>query len=225
MKRKPPQKDELFVKLMLTTLDAPAWRALSHGARSVYIALKRRLRNDGNNNGKIFLSGRQAETELRSKREYIARWFQELEHYGFIVMTARLSRHRRQRQGTTLAPDRGRLRGRPAKSRFPALERHQIRRLEKKSRPLKGDHLGPQMGAIRLAPKTGPYELKTPRGQMGAISRCVYPSSRSGSGAPGVAAGTGARQVLDGEDRAANGEPHLSLYKRKFDEIGTKKFN
>jgi hypothetical protein len=86
MKRKPPQKDELFVKLMLTTLDAPAWRALSHGARSVYIALKRRLRNDGNNNGKIFLSGRQAEAELRSKRDYIARWFKELEHYGFIVM-------------------------------------------------------------------------------------------------------------------------------------------
>ena len=92
MKQRPTRpakrkKTELFVKVMLETLDAPAWRAMSHGARSLYVALKRRCRNDLRNNGKIFLSQRQAETELGSKRRYLARWFRELEYYGFIVMT------------------------------------------------------------------------------------------------------------------------------------------
>jgi hypothetical protein len=44
MKQRPTRpakrdKTELFVKVMLETLDTPAWRALSHGARSLYIAL------------------------------------------------------------------------------------------------------------------------------------------------------------------------------------------
>ena len=81
------QNTELFVKLMLETLDAPAWRALSHGARGLYVALKRRHQLDTNNNGNIFLSQRQAVVELGSNRSYVARWFRELEHYGFIVMT------------------------------------------------------------------------------------------------------------------------------------------
>jgi hypothetical protein len=80
-------KGELFIKVMLETLDAPAWRAMSLGARCLYIALKRRCRNDANNNGNIFLSQRQAEIELGSKRRYVARWFRELEYYGFTVMT------------------------------------------------------------------------------------------------------------------------------------------
>lgn len=88
MKRKrKPEKTDLFVKVMLDTLDTSAWRAMSHGARSLYVALKRRLRNDLSNNGKIFLSQRQAEAELGSSRRYVGRWFRELEHYGFIVMT------------------------------------------------------------------------------------------------------------------------------------------
>ena len=81
------QNTELFVKVVLETLDARAWRALSHGARSLYVALKRRCRNDRNNNGKIFLSQRQAAIELGSHRDYVARWFRELEYYGFTVMT------------------------------------------------------------------------------------------------------------------------------------------
>ena len=31
-----------FVPLILTTLDSPAWKAMSHGARSLYVALRRR---------------------------------------------------------------------------------------------------------------------------------------------------------------------------------------
>jgi len=79
--------EELFVKVMLDTLDAPAWRALSHGARSLFIALRRRHRLNDNNNGRIFLSQRAAEREIGSDTNQITRWFRELEHYGFIVMT------------------------------------------------------------------------------------------------------------------------------------------
>jgi hypothetical protein len=81
------EKTELFTKVLHETVDAPAWRALSHGARSLYVALKRRYRSDQNNNGKIFLSQREAEIELDSSRRYVRRWFCELQYYGFIVMT------------------------------------------------------------------------------------------------------------------------------------------
>ena len=72
---------------MLETLDAPAWRALSHGARSLYIALKRRLRNRHKQQRKnlpVATTGRDR-TWLKSPLR--RRWFRELEHYGFIVMT------------------------------------------------------------------------------------------------------------------------------------------
>jgi len=71
-----------FVMVLIDTLDAPAWRAMSLGARMLYIALRRR------NNGRIFLSQRNAAKELGSHHNEIARWFRELRYYGFIVMTA-----------------------------------------------------------------------------------------------------------------------------------------
>jgi hypothetical protein len=75
-----------FVPLLHTTLDTPAWRACSHGARSLYVSLKRKYSPNTHNNGRIFLSERDAQKELRSNRDQIRRWFQELQHYGFIVM-------------------------------------------------------------------------------------------------------------------------------------------
>jgi hypothetical protein len=77
-----------FVPVLINTLDQPAWRALSHGARMLYIALKRRYSIKLHNNGRIFLSQRNAAKELGSHHNEIARWFRELQHYGFIVMTA-----------------------------------------------------------------------------------------------------------------------------------------
>jgi hypothetical protein len=76
-----------FVPLLIETLDAPAWRAVSHGAARLYIALRRRYSPHRHNNGHIYLSLRVAHKELRSDPKQIARWFRELEHYGFIVMT------------------------------------------------------------------------------------------------------------------------------------------
>ena len=55
-----------FVPLLIATLDTPAWRALSHGARSLYVGLKRRYSPNSHNNGRLFLSQRDAEKELGS---------------------------------------------------------------------------------------------------------------------------------------------------------------
>lgn len=76
-----------FVMVLLATLDCPAWRAMSHGARSLYIALKRRYGQRIQNNGRLFLSQRNAADELGSHPGQIARWYRELQYYGFIVMT------------------------------------------------------------------------------------------------------------------------------------------
>ena len=40
--------DGQFVPLLHATMDCPAWRAASHGARSLYIALKRRVPRERN---------------------------------------------------------------------------------------------------------------------------------------------------------------------------------
>lgn len=74
-----------FVPLLIDTLDSPAWRALSHGAARLYVALRRQYSPSRHNNGGIFLSQRQAQHALRSNRSQISRWFRELQHYGFIV--------------------------------------------------------------------------------------------------------------------------------------------
>jgi hypothetical protein len=89
MSRHKDRKDRLppFVPLLIATLDAPAWRALSHGAARLYVALRRRYSQNQHNNGRIYLSLRVAHKELRSDPKQIARWFHELEHYGFIVKT------------------------------------------------------------------------------------------------------------------------------------------
>ena len=69
--------------LLVTTLDSPAWRETSHGAKLLFVALKRRGQNGRN---RAYLSYRVAERELKSSRRKIREWFAELEHYGFIVL-------------------------------------------------------------------------------------------------------------------------------------------
>jgi hypothetical protein len=81
------QKSPPFVMIQRTVLDSPAWRAMSHGARSLYLALRRRYNNDFHNNGKIYLSVRIASKEIGASKNSVAVWYHELRHYGFIVMT------------------------------------------------------------------------------------------------------------------------------------------
>jgi hypothetical protein len=76
-----------FVPLPLAILDAPAWRAMDFIARALWIELRRKLRNGGLNNGKIFLSCRDAE-KIGANKDTIARRFVELEHYGFLRKTS-----------------------------------------------------------------------------------------------------------------------------------------
>ena len=73
-----------FVPLLKDTLQSRAWRAMSLGARALYIAIKAR---NVKNNGRIYLSHRKAAQDIGSHTRYIGRWFRELQHYGFIVMT------------------------------------------------------------------------------------------------------------------------------------------
>lgn len=79
-----------FVPLLLDTLQTPAWRTMSHGARSLYVALRSRvfIKDSSNNNGRTFLSVRAACAEIGSSHEQVTRWFHELQHFGFIVQTS-----------------------------------------------------------------------------------------------------------------------------------------
>jgi hypothetical protein len=50
-----------FVPLLVSTIDTPAWRAMSHGARSLYVSLKRRVPKQRN---RAYLSYREASREI-----------------------------------------------------------------------------------------------------------------------------------------------------------------
>jgi hypothetical protein len=75
-----------FVMVTNQVLDSPAWCVMSTGARCLYIALKRRYIPNSRNNGRIYLSQREARKQIGSSPNEIARWFRELQHYGFIIM-------------------------------------------------------------------------------------------------------------------------------------------
>jgi hypothetical protein len=91
-RRKSEDKGRLppFVPSLIGTTETPAWKALSMGARVLYLQLKRHhFPGIKNNNGKIYLSERDAVAELgASNRDSVRRWFRELQHFGFIVKTA-----------------------------------------------------------------------------------------------------------------------------------------
>ena len=77
-----------FVPLDKEMMRSPAWRATSYGARCLYVHLKWRWSFKQRNNGRIFLSQRDAQEEMGCRhRDSISRWFRELQYYGFIVMT------------------------------------------------------------------------------------------------------------------------------------------
>jgi hypothetical protein len=77
-----------FVPMLKHTMKQPAWIALSHGARSLYIALKSRYNSTLGN--AVYVSTRAAVCELGSysHRDNVRRWFRELQYYGFIVMVS-----------------------------------------------------------------------------------------------------------------------------------------
>jgi hypothetical protein len=83
-KRKDKGRLPDFVLVFRETIRCEAWKALSFGARSLYIALKARVPKMKNC---AFLSYRDALADLgRKSHKKIAQWFLELQHYGFVVM-------------------------------------------------------------------------------------------------------------------------------------------
>jgi hypothetical protein len=75
-----------FVPILKNTMKAGAWRALSHGARSLFIALHCRYNYKTENT--VYLSTRAASNELGSHKDRVTRWYHELNHYGFIRMVS-----------------------------------------------------------------------------------------------------------------------------------------
>src|SRR5262252_7125667 len=75
-----------FVPLLKDTLNTPAWKALSYGARSLYVVLKWRYNNSLMNH--VYVSTRVAAQELGAGRNSVRLWFHELAYYGFIAMVS-----------------------------------------------------------------------------------------------------------------------------------------
>jgi len=75
-----------FVPLLKDTLKTPAWKALSYGARSLYVVLKWRYNNNLMNH--VYVSTRVAAQELGAGRNSVRLWFHELAYYGFIAMVS-----------------------------------------------------------------------------------------------------------------------------------------
>ena len=74
-----------FVQLPEWLLASPAWQDLKPGPRALYIELKRRF--NGNNNGEVFLSHRDAAKALNVCRETVAGYYRDLSSHGFIQET------------------------------------------------------------------------------------------------------------------------------------------
>src|SRR5262252_4509605 len=87
MTRTRPSNPHLFVMVTTNVLDTAAWKSMSTGARCLYIALKRKYNQKTRNNGKLYLSQREAMKALGRDSNQVARWYRELQHYGFIRMT------------------------------------------------------------------------------------------------------------------------------------------
>ena len=74
-----------FVQLEEWVLSSNAWSSLKPAPRALYIELKRQY--NGFNNGKVFLSQRDASKRLNVGRDTIARYFNELIDVGFLIET------------------------------------------------------------------------------------------------------------------------------------------
>lgn len=78
-----------FAALIKTTMQTPAWRAMSYGARALYTHMRGEMRNDAKDNGKRWFSCRDVAKAIGTgSMNSVVRWFAELEHYGFIRKTS-----------------------------------------------------------------------------------------------------------------------------------------
>jgi DNA-binding transcriptional MocR family regulator len=66
-------------------LKSDAWRSLRPGPRALYVELK--YLYNGNNNGELFLSVRDAGAKLNVSKDTAAEYFKQLQERGFIRPT------------------------------------------------------------------------------------------------------------------------------------------
>ncbi|WP_062225690.1 helix-turn-helix domain-containing protein [Aureimonas frigidaquae] len=74
-----------FVSVLKPTMQEPAWKALSYGARCLYIVVKSYY--NGRNNGRIYLGVRRAAADMGASRSSTEVWFRELQEHGFLRIT------------------------------------------------------------------------------------------------------------------------------------------
>jgi len=74
-----------FIQLDHSLYDCPAWQALKPGPRALYLEMRRRFY--GFNNGRIFLSQRDAAKALNVGRDTVEKYRADLVAKGFIVKT------------------------------------------------------------------------------------------------------------------------------------------
>src|SRR5438045_2908038 len=77
-----------FVMLTKSTMATPAWRAMSCGARVLYIELRSRLSNNYRNNGKVYLSDRDAAEAIGVTPGTVVKYYGEGMHFGFLRKTS-----------------------------------------------------------------------------------------------------------------------------------------
>ena len=76
-----------FVMLFNWMTDSEAWLDLKPQPRALYVQIKRRF--NGDNNGEIFLSHRDAAKFLNMHRNSIGTYFDVLIEHGFLKQTSR----------------------------------------------------------------------------------------------------------------------------------------
>jgi hypothetical protein len=81
------ERPEHWTKMLRSTMEEPAWRALTSTAQALYPWLKLEWKGpDANNNGAIRLSVRQAAQRLGVGSDTAARAFHDLQAKGFLVV-------------------------------------------------------------------------------------------------------------------------------------------
>ncbi|MFC0198871.1 hypothetical protein [Paracoccus rhizosphaerae] len=86
--RKNEEHREHWTKMLRSTMETPAWRALGATAQALYPWLKMEWKGPkANNNGKISLPVRVAADRLGCNMKTAARAFHELQAKGFLLLT------------------------------------------------------------------------------------------------------------------------------------------
>ena len=118
-KRRRTNPNNKFVMLERWFLATPAWQALPHAARSLYVELELEYKGpESCNNGKIKLSVRQAAERLSCSINFASKMFAELEDKGFIKVNQRGSFGWKVKHSTTWILTKHPKAGRPATADF-----------------------------------------------------------------------------------------------------------